>query len=222
MSSSTKGIVRTNSKDVMHVADIAERTIREFIRKAVPGYNILKRGMTEQEKNDFKMPEVQAKPADNYLTLDFRYEGNPRTLFIFGDTDVDNQKEFPGRSITLSIGDHGIAVELIRAILERLTHLGDCYLVKTTLLDDPAVKVEAPRMTFVAAVQQGLASGLNLRTWRDLYESIQPVFQSPAAFLGFTPEEMQQIEEDRDAVFDILASYKEQHIAAQQPAAMAE
>lgn len=129
MPSATCGIVDTKLKDVNRVS------IRVL--------NAIKNVPCDRINNGHTNPNMLANhveyaPFNKFFKVYFKDGTLKRTLWVFLECDEDN-KAYADSSISMSLGDYGSSVDIMKRVLDQFKDLGTCYLQETNLLGDPKV-----------------------------------------------------------------------------------
>lgn len=151
MSTSTKGVVVTPSKDVFFIIRLIEvglnRVIRAAHRRAHP-----EQRLTATEA--FQLCTTRLVPSTESASVQFIYAGEKRALFVFFQCDSDHADLSP-TSISLSLGCWGSSEILMRAALAALAPLGDRYFERSDASEEGLIKVTDGPTSYVECCEAG-------------------------------------------------------------------
>jgi hypothetical protein len=196
----TKGYVITPVKNVMHVMTMVEDVILKMVLASMPPRQ------NPLMPEGFALPRTRLAPSTNMAQTSFSIAGENRLLTVHFGCDNDNSAKYPGEKLILSIGRNGLSVEVMEAVLARLTHLGRCYLDRDDCDNEPDVEITTAPMTFIDAVVQQYDNSLNSKHWMRMHAELANA-RPLSAFLGITPKELLRVKADDSAIYGICDAY---------------
>lgn len=207
MGINTKGVIITPVKDVMHVMNMTEKAIDSFIND---------KGGTRfrfQRPEGYQSAETRLSARDGMAITKFAIPGEERSLTVHFNCDFD-EGDIPGEQrLIFSMGCHGSSDEIIKRVLDKLTHLGPCFFKHADSDDAPFEEVKTPARTFIQAVLDYDESASNFFQWVRVFRAGKSS-QLCSDFLGITAEELDACLKNSDAVFQVRDRYKAAHKSA--------
>lgn len=182
----TKGFVATKCKDVFFVVRLAEEALNRLIRPHTKAALLAGRAADEPPK--YRTVSTRLLADSEGVQLNFTYEGEDRTLWMYFTCDCDNEDYTP-TSISLSLGCWGHSELYMKTVLQALSPLGDVYFDYSDCDDVEKALLEVEPLTYVTACAAGVESAFptRLAKWNELFKvgllragSIEEVLGLPA------------------------------------------
>lgn len=138
MGADTKGLVMTEQKNAFDAAHKAVTAIESLMQSVSYDWRASSRiSSAVVDEPSFTSPRIEMSSFCQMLRVFFVYKGEDRMLTIHFDCDVEGEAcgYKDGPKLILSLGAWGSSVEIMKAVLDNLKHLGDTYLIENDCTD---------------------------------------------------------------------------------------
>jgi hypothetical protein len=123
MGCDTKGFVLTDEKNPHLIFRKIKWAIFEEIKRETGVDNV-----SAVWGENYTMPQCSLSDMDGVLTIDFKFAGEQRGMFVITSCDHDYSDCREGKKIILSLGAWGKSVDLIAIALRALSELGETFI----------------------------------------------------------------------------------------------